>query len=133
MEKLTPELIKSFESGFHTTSTPLKKSSGFYITFKGTPFAEGGKLKVLATTGAAKRFLHDWIVQIFRTGEYWQTYKDNLKNRTGYEVDFSGTIAIMPSYGKTDRFYTKEFKEMVNGYYEALIHEGIININPVTI
>lgn len=133
MKNLTPELIKSFESGFHATNAPLKetKSTGFYITFRDTPFTEKGKFKIFANRGAAKRFLHNWIVQIFRQGEIWQGYKDSLKKQTGYEVDFSGTIAIMSSYGLTSRWEAKEFKEMVNEYYEALIHEELIVINPV--
>jgi hypothetical protein len=127
--ELTSGILKSVESSFMIN----KDSASMYaIRYKGELFIEKGRnAKLFANLGSAKTALLHFVRDIFWNGEYYQEYKANLKSQTGYEVDFSETIKILPQYGKTDRFEKPESKQMFKDIRDKLLKEGIFTIEEI--
>ena len=126
---LTEGILKSIESGFYTTRTvaPI-----YALKYKGLIFKRSdNSVRLFYTPGAAKTAITNFLVEIFRQGEYWQEYKRSLEIRTGHDIDFSATIKIFPSYGKTDRFYSVEFKNMIKDLRDKLLKEKIFTIEEI--
>lgn len=131
--KLTPEILKSFESSYVVQYGRSHKALGVIMKYNGLPFTiDGGKLRIFADEGAAKRELLAFVKQTFWQGEYWQKYKSNVKTQTGYDIDMTATIKILPQYGLTSRFEAPENKKMFKEFRDALLKEGIVTIEKIT-
>ncbi len=126
--ELTEGILKSIESGVF-----VSRSEGplYALKYKGVIFNEAGNVRLFANKGSAKSALTKLITNIFRHGEYWQNYKENIKTRTRYEVDFSATISILPSYGETSRFDDPANKKMFKEIGDQLLKEGIFTIEEI--
>jgi hypothetical protein len=129
--ELSDGILKAMESSFVIQYGTNFENVGYVMTFNDDPFLDGSKVQVFANVGAAKRTLTDFCRNIFWQGEYRQQYKDNIKKQTGYDVDFTATIAILPQYGATDRFEKPEAKEMFKNLGLALIEKGIVKIKKI--
>lgn len=125
---LTPALLKSIESTFHLKCAPLKRKQTFVLYYKGEPYSERGKIKQFINAGGAKVKLLSLLEEMFRHSEYWHEYKGNVKLRTDYDADWSGAIAVMPSYGLTSRFTSKEFKTNLKKLRDELLETKIFEI-----
>ena len=129
--KLTKEIKKSFDSGFFHSFYAYVPTL-YVIRYRGNLFLDGPKILVFNSENKAKSYLRKWVENVFHHGEYWQSCKNNIKKNTGYEVDFSATIKILPSYGLTSRFQLPENKKMFKDFAEELIKEEIVVIEKLT-
>jgi len=132
--RLSEGILKSVESAFMQSYHPpkVKTNKNFYLTYKGEPFCEKSNRKRFFTRTKARRFLEKFIYTIFRQGEYWESFKEKTKERTGYEVDFSATIEILPQYGLTSRFDDPKNLKMFKDIAQKLLDEGIVTIEEIT-
>lgn len=126
--ELTEGLLKSIESTFHFKCVPLKRKPTFTLYFGDEPYTERGKIKQFINPGGAKAKLLSLISEMFHQNEYWQKYKDNVVKNTGFDVDWSACIAIMPCYGPTNRFTRKEFKKELKDLRDELLKRKIFEI-----
>lgn len=125
--KLTPGILKSVESAVKVTfNDPVDHL--FVIKYGDVVYTEGGKVKCFYAVKTAKKFLVQWVTNIFRQGEYWQSCAENVKQQKQYDVDFSATIAILPSYGLTKRFESIENKKMFKDLTDELLDKKIFTI-----
>lgn len=128
--KLTPGILKSVESSFHQSyNIPIQL---FVCKYRGRLMYEDKKT-IFTSKKKAVAFVNKFVFLIFWQGEYWQQYKDNIKKRTGYDVDYSATIAILPQYGPTARLDLPENKKMIKDIAKNLIKEDIITIEPIVL
>lgn len=125
---ISPELYKAIESGFYYLNNPNSKVDSFIIRFNGMPFTTAGKVRIFANKGTAKRAITNFVKSIFARGEFLQSYKDQVFKRTGYEIDFTESIKILPSSGKTDRFKDPKNVQMFVDIRNELINTQIITI-----
>lgn len=132
MNTLTPEIHKSIESAFHFVCNPNQKIASYLIRYKGMPFTRSGKAQVFATEGAAKGAILRFIIEIFRHGEYWHAYRGNIKRDTGYDADFSGTIAILPSNGSTAKWNAPSTKKLFKSIQKELLETKTFTIEPIS-
>jgi hypothetical protein len=126
--ELTPGILKSVESGIYTTQL---FTSMYAVRYKGKIFNHNSNVRLFLSPSSAKTAITKFLVELFRQGEYWQRYKDNLKTRTGYDADFSETIRIFPSLGKSDRFDSNEFKKMIKDLRDKLLEEKVFTIDEI--
>jgi hypothetical protein len=131
---LSEGILKSVESAFMQTYHPpkLKYNKSFVIKYNGELFCVRSKPKRFLSRTKAKRFLINFIYTIFWQGEYYMILKEKTKERTGYDVDFSATIEMLPQYGLTSRFDDPQNIKKFKNIAEKLIEEGIITIEEVT-
>lgn len=130
--KLTPEILKAFESSYVVQHGKLNdKNLGYIIKFQGNPFTNNDRLEVFANEGAAKRELLNFVKLTFWHGDYWQSCKSQIKSHSNYTVDFSSTIKILSSIGSTSRFKLPENKKMFKDFRDQLIKEGIVTIEKI--
>ena len=124
--KLTPELIKAFDSSYVVQNFP--SYPGYLLKYRGRFFYDGEHIKIFYNEKSAKKYLLAWVKQTFWQGEYWQQYKDNVKQQKGYEIDLSATIKLLPQYGPVSRFDLPENKKMFKELRDALLEEQIVTI-----
>lgn len=124
--ELTEGILKSIDSMFEFNRYSLGES--YIIKYKDVIVREYGKVKVFSNVGAAKTYLLKFVRMIFWRGEEFQQYKNNIKRQTGYDVDFSETISILSSYGKTDRFDLPENKKMFKDIRDKMLENQIVKI-----
>jgi hypothetical protein len=125
--ELSKGLLKSIDSGYYVVT----EGSLYALRYKGKLFFESGNVRLFKTTGAAKTALTNFVKQCFWHGQYWQSCSTQIKNRTGYDVDFSATIAMLDSYGKTSIFDSAESKKLFKEISNALLEQGIFTIEQV--
>ena len=116
--KLTEGILKSVESSFMQNYN--HNYIRYIVKYKGKSMHRGDKI-FFKTEANAKSFVTSFVREIFTQGEYWQEYKNNIKLQTGYDVDYSATISILPQYGLTSRFDLPENKKMFKGNREIWI------------
>jgi len=98
------------------------------VFYKGNRVQVDGAKKVYYTKNAAKKAVYNLVFMTFWQGEYWQSCKTQIKERSGVDVDFSATIAILPQYGKTDRFKDPESIKMFKSLRDELLKKEIFTI-----
>lgn len=132
--RLSEGILKSVESIFMQSYHPpkVKTNKNYYLTYKGEPFCERSNRKRFFSRTKAKRFLEKLIYLIFWHGEYWQSFKEKTKERTGYEVDYSATIEILLPYGETSKFDDPKNIKMFKDIAKKLLDEGIVTIEEIT-
>lgn len=124
---LTEGLLTAVMSTFYMDIG--QKPSNYVLKFDGQIVYDQGKIKLFANQGGPKSFMLAQLSNMFRQGEYWHKYRDNLKARNnGREFDWSASIAIMPQYGLTSRFTTKEFKKYIKELRDELLEKKIFEI-----
>lgn len=134
--EITPEIKKSFDSAFYGIECrgngETKPKSEWVVYYEGKPFLKGihGRIKTFGSQNKAIKFVIQWVESVFWHGEYWnqKTCRDNIKNETGVEMDFSGTINILSSYGETARFESAENKAMFSALAQELLDKGTVVI-----
>lgn len=124
--ELTEGILKSIDSLFEFN----RYSSGesYIIKYKDIIIRENGKIKIFGNIGSAKNYLLKFVRMIFWRGEEFQRYKSNIKKQTGYDVDFSATITILPSYGEINRFDLPESKKMFKDIRDKMLENQIVKI-----
>lgn len=130
--ELTEGILKSVDSSFHQT---YNHPCEFYVCkYRGKiMYQRPYKPEIFMTEAAAKSFVTMFVRLIFWQGEYWQSCKDNIKTRTGYEVDYSGTAKILSAYGLVSRFDEAKNKKMFKDIGIELVKQGIITIEKITL
>lgn len=124
---LTEGLLKAVMSTFYMDTG--HRTPNYVIKFDEEVVYKEGKIKLFANQGTAKSFMLFHLENMFKQGEYWHKYRDNLKARNnGREFDWSASIAIMPQYGLTSRFTTKEFKKYIKDLRNELLEKKIFEI-----
>ena len=98
------------------------------VFYKGSRVQLEGTKKVYHTEKSAKKAIYNLVFLTFWQGEYWQSCKTQIKKRSGVDVDFSATIAILPQSGKTDRFKDPESIKMFKSLRDDLIKKEIFTI-----
>jgi hypothetical protein len=98
------------------------------VFYKGKRVQVDGAKKVYYTKNAAKKAVYNLVFMTFWQGEYWQSCSRQIKERSGVDVDFSATIAILPQYGKTDRFKDPETIRMFKALRDELLKKEIFTI-----
>lgn len=137
--EVTEGILKAIDSYAAATGV-FRPSEIFVIRYKGNIIEDSDrhtgeheehlpKIAIFGTMDEALEFLYVWVSCTFRQGEYIQSYSNNVKKQTGYDVDFSATIAILPQYGKTDRFELPESVQMYKDIAQALLDKKIITID----
>lgn len=127
--ELTQGIIKSVDSA---VTVVMSTDKLYALKYRGAIFIQNStNVRLFATQGAAKASLTKFIEQLFRQGEYWQSCSKNIKRNTGIDVDFSATIALLPSYGATARFDDPANKKMFKDIATALLEEKIFTIEEV--
>jgi hypothetical protein len=127
--ELTQGIIKSVDSA---VAVVMSTDKLYAIKYRGVIFIQNStNVRLFATQGAAKASLTKFVEQLFRQGEYWQSCSKNIKRNTGFDVDFSATIALLPSSGYTSRFEDSENKKMFKDIATALLKEKIFTIEEV--
>ena len=125
--ELTPGILKSVESLYYQEHKCYNTET-FILKHLGNIVYDYGKVKTFRGIGPAKAFLTKYVERIFRHGEYWQENKDILKTQYKYDIDYSETIKIFPSYGYTSRFYEKESKKLFKDIATNLLKENIFTL-----
>lgn len=132
--KLTPEILKAFESSYVAQHGKLNdKSLGCIVKFQGNPFMDKKCVRVFADEAAAKREILNFVKLTFSLGNYWQSCQSHIKLSSKYTVDFSATIKILSSIGLTSRFDLPENKKMFRDFRDQLLKEGIVTIEKIKI
>jgi hypothetical protein len=127
--ELTEGILKAIDSGVQVSG---ESSPMFLLKYKGKIFNQGGnKVRLYANEGAAKRTITDFVKQVFWHGGYWQSCAKQIKARTGYDVDFSATLNILPFHGATSRYDDPKNKKMFKSIGEELLKQGIFTIEKV--
>ena len=127
--ELNQGIIKSIESAVHVTMCTDRL---YALKYRGVIFIQNSaNVRLFANQGAAKASLTKFVEQTFRQGEYWQSCSKNVKRNTGYDVDFSATIAMLPSYGLTSRFEDPKNKKMFKEIATELINQKIFTIEEI--
>lgn len=98
------------------------------VFYKGKRVQVDGAKKVYYTKNAAKKAVYNLVFMTFWQGEYWQSCSRQIKERSGVDVDFRATIAILPQYGKTDRFKDPETIRMFKALRDELLKKEIFTI-----
>ncbi len=129
--ELTPGILKSVDSSIHQNSYYWPKTEFWVTKYKGDPVMLDGGKGYYTSEKAANKAVYNFVYLIFWQGETSQSAKRQIKERTGYEVDYSATIKILPQYGLTARFDTPESKKMFKDIAENLIKEKIITVEKV--
>jgi hypothetical protein len=124
--ELTPGILKSIESAVIVTFNDLVQVDLFVVKYKGRIYTQENKPKVFYSKKTAKKFLVQWVKNIFWQGEYWQSCSSNIKKQRNYDVDFSATIKILPQYGLTKRFDLPE--QMFKDIADELLAKEIFTI-----
>ena len=124
--ELSLELLKSIDSGVVIVNAA---KNYFALKYKGEMFSETGNVRLFANEGAAKSALTKFVRQCFWHAPYWQSCASQIKKRSGYDVDFSGTIGVI---GNTNAAWDssetkKKFKDISN----ELLAQGIFTIEKV--
>lgn len=128
--KLTPGILKSVESSFYQNyNNPVEL---YICKYKGK-LMYLDKEMFFTSKIRATNFITTFVREIFWHGEYFHQYRSNIKNRTGYDVDYSETIKILSSHGLTSRFELPENKKMFKDIANNLIKEEIITIEQLTL
>ena len=128
--KLTPGILKSIESGAVISLTD--KQTFFIIKYNGKNFQFDGKLIINSETKAKSKII-DFIRYIFTQGQILQGSKNWILEKYKYEVDFTETIKILPSFGLTSRFELPENKKMFKDIAENCLKEKIFEIVKIEI
>lgn len=123
--ELTEGILKSIDSGVVIVSD----KTYYALKYKGVLFVEVGKIRLFKNPGAAKASLTNFVKQCFMHGDYWQSCSEHIKKRTGYDVDFSATRAILKSYDKS--FYTSKSKKLFKDISNALLEQDIFIIEQI--
>ncbi len=130
MKNLEPGILKSVDSivnAHYRSDSPL-----YFIKYKGKRL--GGDLsnvRLFFTIGAAKSKITALVTEMFTQGEYIQSCAAQIKKRSGYDVDFSATIAILPQYGLTSRFQEPGNKKMLKQIATQLLEAQIFTIEEI--
>lgn len=98
------------------------------VFYKGRRVQIDGDKKIYYTKNAAKKAIYNLVFMTFWQGEYWQSCRTQIKERSGVDVDFSATIAILPQYGETDRFKDPETIKMFKNLRDELLKKEIFTI-----
>ncbi len=125
--ELTPEILKSVESTYYTAYSHNNETM-YVLRYKGMIVRTPGGVRLFKNIGSAKKLINTFVQQMFHHGEYWHEYRENTKKRTGKDIDFSGTIAIIPSYGLTSKWDKPEIKKIIKDIASELLEQGIFTI-----
>ena len=125
--ELTEGILKSIDSSVIVLDQyQLKDTYG--VLYKGKRVQVDGPKKVYYTENAAKKAVYNLVFLTFWQGQYWQSCKTQIKGRSGVDVDFNATIAILPQYGTTDRFREPETIKMFKSLRDELLKKEIFTI-----
>lgn len=135
---LTEGILKSVDSAVEVISRGqglLKRQLNivvYIVKYKGNLVELSGKTQH-STKKAAERAIKNFVLHMFKHGDYWQNCSDNIKKWNGYEVDFSETIKLISPYGTTDKWEKPETQKIIKDITAALIKEGLFTIHPLEI
>lgn len=125
--ELTEGILKAIDSSVIVLDQYEPRDT-YGVFYKGTRVQVDGAKKVYYTKNSAKKAVHNLVFMTFWQGEYWQSCKTQIKERSGVDVDFSATIAILPQYGTTDRFKDPESIKMFKALRDELLKKEIFTI-----
>ena len=125
--ELTEGILKSIDSAV-TVLNRYEARDTYGLFYKGVRVEIDGAKKIYYTQNAAKKAVYNLVFLTFWQGEYYQSCKRQIKERSGVDVDFSATIAILPQYGLTDRFRDPETIKMFKKLRDELLKNEIFTI-----
>ncbi len=125
--ELTEGILKAIDSSVIVLDKYEPRDT-YGVFYKGNRVQIDGAKKVYYTENAAKKAVYNVVFLTFWQGQYWQSCKTQIKGRSGVDVDFSATIAILPQYGTTDRFGDPETIKMFKSLRDELLKKEIFTI-----
>jgi hypothetical protein len=125
--ELTEGILKAIDSSVIVLDK-FKLRDTYGVFYKGNRVQVDGDKKVYYTANAAKKAVYKLVFLTFWQGQYWQSCKTQIKGRSGVDVDFSATIAILPQYGTTGRFKDPETIKMFKALRDELLKKEIFTI-----
>ena len=131
---LTDGILKSIDSSINQNQFceyNNHKYSIWVCKYKGQIMCNYFGYKIFNEEQKAKKYIKNFITEIFTNGEHWQKNSNIIKGKTGYDVDYSATIELISSYGSTSKWNGPKNIKIIKDIMSKLLENNIITIEKI--